>query len=116
VTERLADFVHALEWTLPSFFAGAVQAMQSGNSHVKRTVCKRPVTPETVVKLQESTVWQMEQHFYEFAKAQFENTFARIQAMHGASDLHYEKIRPRQDELWVDGREKFRNVDSIVDV
>lgn len=104
VTEQLHDFVALLEATLPRFFKGATKLYEDGTkSHLRKTYNKVHPSAESVAKLQQSTVWKMEQDFYEFALNQF--NFLKKQSFQLDEDgsglkpkgqqFFYEKIRPR---------------------
>ncbi|CAI9715312.1 heparan sulfate 2-O-sulfotransferase 1-like [Octopus vulgaris] len=72
VTEELGDFVAILEATLPRFFKGAVDLYNSGHkSHLRKTSNKIPPKESSLLKIQQSKVWKMEQEFYDFAVEQF---------------------------------------------
>ena len=93
-------------------------------SHLRKTANKKKPKPETVAKIQESTIWKMENEFYEFAVDQFEflkrltfqpvdqikpNSANALQMQNKPtfelsdgklyvekpSQFHYEKVRPR---------------------
>lgn len=73
ITEQLRDFIAMLEVILPRFFRGASDLYANGErSHLRKTSNKSKPKPETVAKIQESTIWKMENEFYEFAVDQFE--------------------------------------------
>lgn len=102
VTENLRDFVAILEATLPTFFKGFLQLYENGNkSHLRKTYNKIKPSPETVDKIQESTIWKMENEFYEFALEQFEfirqKTLSLIDGklQDNGQQFFFEKIRPR---------------------
>ncbi|KAL3870337.1 hypothetical protein ACJMK2_038411 [Sinanodonta woodiana] len=102
ITEELGDFIAILEATLPRFFRGATDLYSNGHhSHLRKTAVKITPKPETIAKIQESTVWKMENEFYEFAVEQFH--FIKNQIFEIVDGSHvpkgkrftYEKIRPR---------------------
>lgn len=125
ITEDLGDFIAMLEVILPRFFKGASDLYINGErSHLRKTANKQRPKPETVAKIQESTIWKMENEFYEFAVDQFEFlkrlTFQAVDQIKPNSSLalqtrnkptfelsdgrlyvekpnqfHYEKVRPR---------------------
>ncbi|XP_023023191.2 heparan sulfate 2-O-sulfotransferase [Leptinotarsa decemlineata] len=95
VTEELDDFVQVLEQSLPRIFKGATEYYQSSNkSHLRRTVQKDLPSEKTVQKVKESTVWQMENEFYEFALENFHFT-KKILTKNRGQQVIYEKIRPK---------------------
>lgn len=72
VTEELLDFISILEITLPRMFKGAVDHyLNSNKSHLRQTVQKETPSEETIKKIKESPVWQMENELYEFALDHF---------------------------------------------
>uniref|UniRef100_A0A3Q4ATC4 Heparan sulfate 2-O-sulfotransferase 1 n=1 Tax=Mola mola TaxID=94237 RepID=A0A3Q4ATC4_MOLML len=102
VTEELEDFVMMLEAALPRFFRGATELYKTGKkSHLRKTSEKKPPTKESIVKLQQSAIWKMENEFYEFALEQFQ--FVRAHAVREkdgelyllAQNFFYEKIYPK---------------------
>lgn len=84
--------------------------MSGKKSHLRKTVKKFPPTAQTVTKIKESVVWQMENEFYQFAKRQFyyvkSKMFENYNAVDDASEMkenlpilrkkefHYEKVKP----------------------
>ncbi|XP_072383683.1 heparin sulfate O-sulfotransferase [Diabrotica undecimpunctata] len=95
VTEELEDFIQILELSLPRFFKGATEYFQSSNkSHLRQTVQKDLPAKETMDKIKSSTVWQMENEFYEFALDQFHFVKRFINKNKG-QNVMYEKIRPK---------------------
>ncbi|KAG5900720.1 hypothetical protein JTB14_038238 [Gonioctena quinquepunctata] len=95
VTEELDDFVQVLEQSLPGIFKGATDHFQSSNkSHLRRTVVKDLPTEETMQKIKSSTVWQMENEFYEFALENFHYT-KKVLTKNRGQIVFYEKIRPK---------------------
>ncbi|XP_036354474.1 heparan sulfate 2-O-sulfotransferase 1-like [Octopus sinensis] len=102
VTEELGDFVAILEATLPRFFKGAVDLYNSGHkSHLRKTSNKIPPKESSLLKIQQSKVWKMEQEFYDFAVEQFhfikQLTFDLVDGeyIEKGYQFIYEKIRPR---------------------
>ncbi|GAB1597639.1 heparan sulfate 2-O-sulfotransferase 1-like [Argonauta hians] len=102
ITEELGDFVAILEATLPRFFKGAVDLYNSGHkSHLRKTSNKIPPKESSVLKIQKSKVWKMEQEFYDFAVEQFhfikQLTFDLVEGeyIEKGYQFIYEKIRPR---------------------
>lgn len=124
ITEELGDFIAMLEVILPRFFRGASDLYVNGErSHLRKTANKQKPKPETLAKIKESTIWKMENEFYEFAVDQFEfmkrltfqsvdeisakNSAVQLQNkqtfelsdgklyVEKSSQFHYEKVRPR---------------------
>lgn len=103
-TEHLHDFVAVLEQTLPRFFKGATTLYEEGSkSHLRKTYNKVEPSVESVARIQQSKIWQMEQDFYDFALNQF--NFLKKQTFLAGDDgsglkpkgqqFFYEKIRPK---------------------
>ncbi|XP_030749674.1 heparin sulfate O-sulfotransferase [Sitophilus oryzae] len=96
VTEELEDFIAVLELSLPRLFQGAMDYFtQSNKSHLRQTVQKILPSEETIKKIKASTVWQMENEFYEFALDNF-HYVKRHTLKNKQQNVMYEKIRPRQ--------------------
>ncbi|XP_973628.2 heparin sulfate O-sulfotransferase [Tribolium castaneum] len=95
VTDEINDFVAVLEQTLPRIFKGAFNHyLTSNKSHLRQTVQKDAPSPTTVKKIQESTVWQMENELYEFALDQF-HFIKKHTLKDKLQNVMYEKIRPK---------------------
>ncbi|CAH1105871.1 unnamed protein product [Psylliodes chrysocephalus] len=95
VTEELEDFVQILEKSLPRFFKGATEYFQHSNkAHLRQTVQKELPKETTMDKIKSSTVWQMENEFYEFALDQF-HFVKKVIARNKGQNVMYEKIRPK---------------------
>lgn len=96
VTEELEDFIAILELSLPRIFKGAMDHYaRSNKSHLRQTVQKNLPSEATVKKFKQSSVWQMENEFYEFALDNFH--FTKKQTLKNIQQkVIYEKIRPRQ--------------------
>ncbi|KAH0563691.1 heparin sulfate O-sulfotransferase isoform X1 [Cotesia glomerata] len=99
VTEELDEFIHTLQIVLPSFFRGAHDMFShSDKSHLRQTIQKIDPLPETVKKIQNSTVWKMEDELYNFALSYFHSVKKRLLNA-SSQDLNqhfmYEKIRPK---------------------
>lgn len=95
ITEELDDFVVILEELLPRMFKGAMDHYTTSNkSHLRKTVQKDRPSVETVKKIQESPVWQMENEFYEFAVEQF-HFIKKHTLKNKLQNVTYEKIRPK---------------------
>lgn len=95
VTEELEDFVAVLQQTLPRLFKGAVDHyLTSNKSHLRQTVQKNTPSPETIKKIQQSIVWQMENELYEFAVEQF-HFIKKHTLKNKMQNVSYEKIRPK---------------------
>lgn len=118
VTEQMEEFVAVLETTLPHFFKGALKLYRQGikmdqlannlttylafkigsKSHLRKTNMKIPPRAETIALFKNSTVWQLENEFYEFALRQFEHIKSRTlnSDLSGkGQQFFYEKIRPK---------------------
>ncbi|XP_012941071.1 heparan sulfate 2-O-sulfotransferase 1 [Aplysia californica] len=102
VTEELRDFLAVLEATLPRFFRGATALYSEGHkSHLRKTAKKVPPKPQTIEKIQESTIWKMENDFYEFVLDHFHYikhlTFEMQdgEVVEKERKFQFEKIRPR---------------------
>lgn len=95
ITDELGDFISILELTLPRIFKGATEHyLNSNKSHLRQTVQKNPPSAETVKKIQSSTIWQMENEFYEFALDHFH--FVRKHTLGDKQQrFFYEKVRPK---------------------
>lgn len=89
------DFISILESTIPRIFKGAVDHyLKSNKSHLRQTVQKDPLSDETIRKIQNSTVWQMENELYEFALEQFH--FIKKHSLgEKIQKFMYEKVRPK---------------------
>nr|CAI5836960.1 unnamed protein product [Callosobruchus analis] len=95
VTEELEDFILLLEQSLPRMFKGATEYFLSSNrSHLRKTVQKELPSDETIQKIKQSVVWQMENELYEFALEQFHFT-KKIISKNKNQNVMYEKIRPK---------------------
>ncbi|XP_052224212.1 heparan sulfate 2-O-sulfotransferase 1-like [Dreissena polymorpha] len=121
ITEELGDFIAMLEVILPRFFHGAMELYLSGErSHLRQTNKKESPSEGSIKKIQESTIWKMEQEFYEFASIQFHFQkrllFQAVDSLEPGENIsdrksyllsdgklyvpkevqiHYEKVRPR---------------------
>ncbi|XP_044750881.1 heparin sulfate O-sulfotransferase-like isoform X2 [Coccinella septempunctata] len=95
VTEELQDFISILELTVPRLFRGALEHyLNSNKSHLRKTVQKDVPSEETVKKIKESPVWQMENELYEFVLEYFH--FVKKHTLKDRSQkVFYEKIRPK---------------------
>lgn len=95
VTEELDDFIAILELVIPRVFKGAMDHyVNSNKSHLRQTAQKQDPSEETIRKIESSTVWRMENEFYEFALEQFQ--FIRHHTLDNRSQKYfYEKIRPK---------------------
>nr|SVE84329.1 EOG090X088H [Daphnia pulex] len=99
VTEQMEEFVAVLEATLPIFFKGSLKLYRQGSkSHLRKTNLKIPPKAETIERFTNSTVWQLENEFYEFALRQFE--FVKSRTLNPdlsgkGQQFFYEKIRPK---------------------
>lgn len=102
VTEELPDFIALLEGALPRFFQGASELFLNGKkSHLRKTTNKIEPSPETVARIQQSSIWKMENEFYKFALENFHYVKKRTLVMkngvltHKGQQFLYEKIRPK---------------------
>nr|SVE70499.1 EOG090X088H [Daphnia similis]SVE71123.1 EOG090X088H [Daphnia similis]SVE71754.1 EOG090X088H [Daphnia similis]SVE72382.1 EOG090X088H [Daphnia similis] len=99
VTEQMEEFVAVLEATIPNLFKGALKLYRKGSkSHLRKTNMKIPPKAETIARFRNSTVWQLENEFYEFALRQFEYIKSRTlkpDLSDKGQQFFYEKIRPK---------------------
>nr|SVE91837.1 EOG090X088H [Daphnia sinensis] len=99
VTEKMEEFVAVLEATIPNLFKGALKLYRKGSkSHLRKTNMKIPPKAETIARFRNSTVWQLENEFYEFALRQFEHVKSRTlkpDLSDKGQQFFYEKIRPK---------------------
>nr|CAG4648716.1 EOG090X088H [Polyphemus pediculus] len=99
VTEQMEDFIAILEATIPIYFKGALELYRQGTkSHLRKTNKKIPLKPETIDRFKNSTVWQLENEFYEFALRQFQSIKTRTlksDLSDKGQQFFYEKIRPK---------------------
>ncbi|VDD83089.1 unnamed protein product [Mesocestoides corti] len=70
------EFVQLLRHLLPDYLTGITSTMDleiGGHPlwHLRKTQNKIPPRPETLAVYQKSPIWQMEQEFFEFARAEF---------------------------------------------
>lgn len=95
----MQDFITVLEATLPRFFKGATEYYLSSNkSHLRQTSSKVDPSLKTVERIQQSTVWKMENELYEFALEHFKFVKRKLlvkEANNVAQIYFYEKIRPK---------------------
>ena len=102
ITDEITEFIAVLEAMVPQFFLGASKLYASSgvNSHMRKTLKKDQPSERTVQIMQNSTIYQMEREFYDFAKIVFEDMKGRtIYLKDGswrpiAKRYHYEKIKP----------------------
>lgn len=101
VTEEMTEFVELLEMALPRLFRGASDHFAKSNkSHLRKTKSKVEPLPETVAKIQQSLVWQMENELYQYALEQFHFAQMKLHAPGKNAlpqDFFYEKIKPNQN-------------------
>lgn len=95
LTEELGDFISILEQSLPRIFKGAGDHyLNSNKSHLRQTVQKDTPSEETVRKIKESPIWQMENELYEFASEHF-HFIKKFGVKNKIQNVMYEKIRPK---------------------
>ncbi|XP_047545095.1 heparin sulfate O-sulfotransferase [Vanessa atalanta] len=99
VTEEMLDFISVLEASLPRLFKGATEHyLNSNKSHLRQTSSKIDPSQRTIEKIQQSTIWKMENELYEFALEQFKFVKKKIllrETNSVAQIFFYEKIRPK---------------------
>jgi len=72
VTEQMEEFVVLLEATVPKVFRGITDLYRKGGqSHVRKTLHKDPLSKETIKSIQASKTYQMERELYDFALNHF---------------------------------------------
>ncbi|KAI1716320.1 sulfotransferase family domain-containing protein [Ditylenchus destructor] len=100
LTERMEDMIALMEQLLPSFFSGALSHFKSLNDHKKNlrhTLRKIMPSEEVLGRIKQTKIYRMEREFYEFASAEFDNTWKRVWGPNDkllTNQFHYEKIRP----------------------
>ncbi|TGZ62915.1 hypothetical protein CRM22_007170 [Opisthorchis felineus] len=99
LTEEFDEFVTLLEKLLPRFFQGSTDLLQGADGwHLRRTKHKFPVNASTRAVFRDSRVWQIEQAFYEFVRAEFWTI--RNALIHGPRiDLHQTSAQVNQ---WIE--------------
>ncbi|XP_026490505.1 heparin sulfate O-sulfotransferase [Vanessa tameamea] len=99
VTEEMLDFISVLEASLPRLFKGATEHyLNSNKSHLRQTSSKIDPSQRTIEKIQQSTIWKMENELYEFALEHFKFVKKKIllrETNSVAQIFFYEKIRPK---------------------
>ncbi|XP_045458555.1 heparin sulfate O-sulfotransferase [Melitaea cinxia] len=99
VTEEMLDFISVLEASLPRLFKGATEHYLSSNkSHLRQTSSKIDPSQRTIEKIQQSTVWKMENDLYEFTLEHFNFIKKKVllrETNSVAQVFFYEKIRPK---------------------
>lgn len=99
ITEQMLDFITVLEATLPRFFRGATEYyLNSNKSHLRQTSSKIEPSILTIDRIQQSTIWKMENELYEFALEHFNFVKRKLlakEANNVAQIYFYEKIRPK---------------------
>ncbi|CAL8089562.1 unnamed protein product [Calicophoron daubneyi] len=102
LTEAFEDSVHILEKLLPQFFSGASNLLKTSDRwHLRRTKGKLPVQEATRTLFQGNPVWQAEQDFYQFVRAEFyevRKTLLQSSSNHiDRTDRYFRfvKIRPK---------------------
>lgn len=95
VTDEIGDFISILELTLPRLFKGATDHYKTSNkSHLRQTIQKDVPSEKTIRKIQNSSVWQMENELYEFALEHF-HFIKKHTLKDRLQNVMYEKIRPK---------------------
>ncbi|CAH0726315.1 unnamed protein product, partial [Brenthis ino] len=99
VTEEMLDFISVLEASLPRLFKGATDHyLNSNKSHLRQTSSKIDPSQRTIEKIQQSSIWKMENELYEFALEHFKFVKKKIllREMNSVAQVFfYEKIRPK---------------------
>ncbi|KAL1124703.1 hypothetical protein AAG570_001327, partial [Ranatra chinensis] len=102
VTEELKDFITLLESALPTYFRGAVDHFKSSKkAHLRKTNQKLEPSEETIKRIQKTSVWQMENEFYEFVLEQFHQLKKRMgtnkdgEIIDKGQQFMFEKISPK---------------------
>lgn len=83
ITEQLPAFITVLEAMVPQFFYGASAVFEemeriNRSRHLRHTVKKDLLGEKTVTRMKYNRIYQMERHFYEYAKLRFESITKRI--------------------------------------
>ena len=95
----MLDFISVLEASLPRLFKGATEHyLNSNKSHLRQTSSKIDPSQRTIEKIQQSSVWKMENDLYEFALEHFRFLKKKIllrEPNSVAQVFFYEKIRPK---------------------
>lgn len=103
VTEEMLDFISVLEASLPRLFKGATEHyLNSNKSHLRQTSSKINPSQRTIEKIQQSTVWKMENDLYEFTLEHFNFIKKKVllrETNSVAQVFFYEKIRPKWDNV-----------------
>lgn len=95
----MEEFIELLEMSVPRFFRGALNHFKTSNkSHLRKTKTKIEPSDETKKLIMKTTVYQMENEFYEFALEQF-NFIKKKYYVPGnkkiVQDFFFEKIKPK---------------------
>lgn len=94
VTEEMNEFIELLEISLPRLFKNAGEQFNKSNRHLRKTKFKIEPTPETVKKITESKIWQMENELYLFAREHFQFIQSKYTVNGKKQEFMYEKIKP----------------------
>lgn len=102
ITKKIPEFIAVLEGMVPQFFRGASKLYASPviNGHMRKTVKKHQPSNKTLQIMHNSSVYQMEREFYDFAVIVFEDIKHRTIYFRDGSwkpvgkKYHYEKIKP----------------------
>ena len=76
VLEYFDEFIELLSQLLPNFLNGVESTKHVSVDgiplwHLRRTKLKPPIVSRTLKYFHNNTIWQMEEEFYEFARAEF---------------------------------------------
>lgn len=98
VTEEMNEFIALLELSLPRIFKNAQEQFSKSNRHLRKTKNKKEPEPETIKRIQESRIWQMETELYEFALEHFHFIQSKYFVNGKKQEYMYEKIKPNLNQ------------------